>query len=600
MFKFMLSKKTDFHSKNVLSTGDNIVLVCGMSRSGTTLLTTVLDSHPQISCGAELMPGAIQSFAQMIKTLQAGLEAVGHDFSTIGRHLRQNGSRDAGLFLLRCHRAGLLPEEVFAALHELEKMYPAGALKLEQRLEVARNLIVRRSQRENTQVCGFKFTGPGIQTPLAQLPMAKLVCIVRDPFDVVLSHRKRKFAHSPLEIACNWKTVASKYRASAAAEPSRCQVVRYEDLVGQPRRTLQRVFNILPVEISEEIFQFYQSDSPIHAGLHPNAAQLKSDFSTASIGAGLRELEPNTIAEIREACGDEIETYGYSAAGHVKSYPATASLPLARITSEERAKKQQLFAAKRKFTESDYEALLDPYIGSHEILTLSEYAREKNIEGRSVLLIRHDVDHDLDTAIKIGRWEAERGIKSTFCLLHTAWYYGNLIGGVYQHSDFLVEGIKRLREFGHEINFHNNLVALALQTEVNPIDLLKSELDFFDSLGVSVTGTAMHGDGLCRQLGFRNKELFSESCEEAFGGPRIVSYQSKGVVRSCTLGAISMREFGLEYEAYDYGKDVYHTESGGRMRTRYNTKGRPDPRRANRQNSTLHGILTHPIWWNFK
>ena len=37
--------------------------VCGMSRSGTTLLTSMLDAHPGISMGYELLPAGLPALA---------------------------------------------------------------------------------------------------------------------------------------------------------------------------------------------------------------------------------------------------------------------------------------------------------------------------------------------------------------------------------------------------------------------------------------------------------------------------------------------------------------------------------------------------------
>jgi hypothetical protein len=59
-----------------------------------------------------------------------------------------------------------------------------------------------------------------------------------------------------------------------------------------------------------------------------------------------------------------------------------------------------------------------------------------------------------------------------------------------------------------------------------------------------------------------------------------------------------MFDFGLEYEAYDMSKDIYHTDSGGVLRTRQNTKGRKNFGRVGNSGHVV-GVLTHPIWWKF-
>jgi hypothetical protein len=224
-----------------------------------------------------------------------------------------------------------------------------------------------------------------------------------------------------------------------------------------------------------------------------------------------------------------------------------------------------------------------------------DYIREKNIGDRKILLIRHDVDHDHLTAVKIARWEASRGLKATYCLLHTAWYYGKLDGDSIIHSNELIECARTIQDLGHEINLHNNFVVTALTKGIDPVKLLSEELDFFRSIRIAVAGTSTHGDKLCRELNFRNWEFFSECCDDRFGGPRIVEYD-KNVVR---LGEVSMNDFGLEYEAYDIARDIYHTDSGGKPRMRKNLPGKRAFGRTDPARGTIAGILTHPIYWNF-
>lgn len=273
---------------------------------------------------------------------------------------------------------------------------------------------------------------------------------------------------------------------------------------------------------------------------------------------------------------------------------------LPRLAPEVIARKQEAFARRRLYSVEDYAALLAPY-RDHEVLRLADYARDAEIGDRRVLLIRHDVDHDHITAVRIAEWEAREGLRATYCLLHTAWYYGELVDGRYVHTQDVLECARRLLELGHEVNLHNNLVALALRSPgLDPERVLAEELAFFRDRGVPIAGTAGHGDALCRQLGFLNWELFAECIHERFGHPRTLMHSEEGQQRACVeLGSVSMADHGLEYEAYDIARDTYHTESGGRMRTRQNIPGRRSYGRSDPSRGEVVGVLTHPLWWNF-
>lgn len=576
-------------------THDPMVMVAGMSRSGTTLLTTVLDAHPEIACGAELIPSPMSSIRDVREALNGAMEVSG-DFSEVGRHLRQSGNREAGLFFVRCYRAGVTCSELQEALKILEMKLPNGAMRLGERLLVAQTIMEQRAIREDAAICGFKYTSSAPDIAHAYLPGARLLGIIRDPFDVVLSHKKREFNRTVEEVAKTWVAYAKKYREDEASHPETCRVLRYEDLTRQPRRTLARAFEILPVDLHQEVFDFYKSDSSIHAGFHPNAARLRMNFSTDGIGRGKAELPDRERNQIEAICRDEMREFGYDNDARIRR-KGRSRTGLIHVSSSERKLKALKFSRKRKFTEDDYATLLEPYTDAYEIMPIGEYVRQEDVGDRSILMIRHDVDHDIDTAIRIAKWEADRGIRATYCLLHTSWYYGKLDGDRYRHTDLLVDSIEHLVAMGHEINFHNNLVTVALTTGKNPARLLENELAFYDSLGVSVTGTSTHGDALCHELNFRNWELFRECCDDRFGGPRRIENTVNGSRVGCEVGEHSMSGFGLEYEAYDMGKDVYHTESGGNMRTRQNTRGRRCFGRPDSERGSVCGILTHPIWW---
>lgn len=256
---------------------------------------------------------------------------------------------------------------------------------------------------------------------------------------------------------------------------------------------------------------------------------------------------------------------------------------------------------KRKIYDTDsYERLLKPYLNNYEILRFSDFVHQSEIGNRKILIIRHDVDHDFLTARKMAEWEYRHNIRSTYCLLHSSWYFGRLKGGRYEHSEQLLDTAKHIQNKGHEINFHNNLVTVALQHNLDPFKLLEQELAFFRQHGINIVGTSNHGDRLCRELNFRNSEIFEECCDDRRGGPRKLKYKTDNNQSEVLLGNIPMSRFGLMYEAYDIARDVYHTDSGSRMRTLNKLRGRRPFGRTDPNSGIVVGILVHPIWWNFE
>ena len=258
------------------------------------------------------------------------------------------------------------------------------------------------------------------------------------------------------------------------------------------------------------------------------------------------------------------------------------------------------YAHKKVFDLRQFAELVEQYQTDHQAVTHAVYISsdpESSI-GKKWLLIRHDIDHDLSTAFRLARWEMERGLQTTYCVLHTAKYYeaarrDKSIARVF----FKV--LRTMQAWGHEINFHNNLVSAALRTGVPVSDLLEQELRWLRTHGLQITGLCNHGDRLCRELNYRNWEIFKECENLSFGGPRMITYDLDSSKRKVEVGHLEMADFGLVYEAYDIQRDTYITDSGGKLVVKTAQPGR-NHFVAKRPREQVIGILTHPIWWNIR
>lgn len=275
-----------------------------------------------------------------------------------------------------------------------------------------------------------------------------------------------------------------------------------------------------------------------------------------------------------------------------------------RLPAKIAKKKNDNFARRALLSPADYEGVLKPFLESnYQVIKLSDVFGSDEYHGCRTLNIRHDVDHDYETALRIAEWEAAHGIVSTYCVLHTSWYYGQLFDGEYGHYREFVDLCISLQEMGHEINLHNNFVTLGLTVEGLDVErLLAGELEKLRAYGLNIQGTSAHGDALCRNLRFINHELFAERTWESKGGPRLI----EGPEGKVALGSIDAQSYGLIYEAYDYPRDIQVSDSGGRPRLIRTTRGRGGLRRAELAAVGIETpfpsyccVLTHPIWWDF-
>jgi len=221
----------------------------------------------------------------------------------------------------------------------------------------------------------------------------------------------------------------------------------------------------------------------------------------------------------------------------------------------------------------------------------------------NVIALRHDCDagHSLQTAVKMARWEHDRGYRSTYYLLHSSPYW------TAREFPDLVE---RISLFGHEIGIHANGIAEAFRTGEHPDAILERALDRLRGLGHKVRGTAGHGDPLCRrdrmehEEWFANDEQFLECAQMRKREP--TRELSRGAT-TITLWPRPLGDFGLEYEALCCALP-YHwrcSDSGGRWmdpgfeETAERFASQADvtvPPAATGDRRQLH-LLIHPDWW---
>lgn len=244
-----------------------------------------------------------------------------------------------------------------------------------------------------------------------------------------------------------------------------------------------------------------------------------------------------------------------------------------------------------------YFRYLDHFGKTVPVKALLEKPGEPNMRA-----LRHDVDHDLDFALEMSYWENQRGVQSTYYLLHTADYWSD--------ARFLNKCLQ-IQDFGHEIGLHLNILSEWFTGEVSDVALgLRKLVSHLREGGVELSGISSHGDPLCYGKHFINYWCFSElkppdpiadeSGLSAEGIPlegekyQIHYPESHQLFRGdgevFELWSISMKDLGLEYEAIHVLHDYYYTDSGGGW-------GRTQDPLDRDLNSRRHQILMHPEYW---
>jgi hypothetical protein len=194
-----------------------------------------------------------------------------------------------------------------------------------------------------------------------------------------------------------------------------------------------------------------------------------------------------------------------------------------------------------------------------------------------IIGLRHDVDNVIGPAVAMAEWEADRGYRSSYFILHTAPYW--------DQKDLLQAALEEIAGCGHEIGFHINAITAAIDTGRDPVEIVDEAVAELRGYGYDVTGVVAHGDQACYQHRFINDELFTESPRPDYGDPT-------RIVAGVKLDPVPRSRFGFAYDPNWLSRSEYLSDSGGRWSQCFEDVAAGFP-----YTGQLH-CLIHADWWS--
>ncbi len=253
------------------------VFICGVHRSGTTLVRDLLDGHPQLSVlpseGGFVSrletPQNIQSEEQQI--CQLGCEWV--------RRLA-NPINQAPYWLLGRTVSDYSPYVQFARM--LKAWYPVVKLELaaaKTSIQVIAAALAYQSimieSGMHTNVLRWAEKTPtnefNIKTLLSELPQAKIIHVIRDPLSIYTSRkrleerilgefRSRKRVLKEISLSLQ---IAASY--SEKSDKGRYLLIRYEDLVAEPTLVMEQSAEFLGIAPHPNLLQPTSAHFPTYS-----------------------------------------------------------------------------------------------------------------------------------------------------------------------------------------------------------------------------------------------------------------------------------------------------------------------------------------------
>ncbi|MDC1231317.1 sulfotransferase [Octadecabacter sp.] len=285
----------------------NPIFVRGMSRSGGTLLCTLLDAHPAVSFSFELYP------ALLLLSEPVDLRALGAQMKKAG--VLKSAAKLAPTpkfqtFINRLPRGGLDAADFGAVLIQLADEGIA-LTDIEGCLRAVQLCCELKQTRENTQRWGAKCNS-SVNEYLEAFPAAQFVAILRDGRDVLSSQQNTgAFKPDPAGLAQSWTKLHQRFFKLQDAMPKQIMVVKYEDLTSAPIATTQHLCEFLNLRYVDKMQTFYKQDLTVFKANHLSGARISSKIDTTKIGRWREELSLEDIKTFEQHAGSALKEWGY-------------------------------------------------------------------------------------------------------------------------------------------------------------------------------------------------------------------------------------------------------------------------------------------------
>jgi hypothetical protein len=261
--------------------------IVGVPRSGTTLLTVLLNNHSEVFLDQKAIAIRTLNFSQRVE------RAVKSNPDTDYRDLwRTAAAKDERLY-------GFLDWD------QLEKS-PAITLG-----SFISQSFADRAKANGKQLFGDKSPDAIERLPelLSLFPASRLIVVVRDARPNVASLVRRQYLD--LRVAAQrWKDWNAAGTAAANwLGPDRVLHVRYEDLLRKPEVTLQAVCTFLGVTYEDSMLDLAGASAT-----QSDNAYVKKTLDVSAIDKWKNSLSQQDLIRIERICGDWLRHLGYEPA----------------------------------------------------------------------------------------------------------------------------------------------------------------------------------------------------------------------------------------------------------------------------------------------
>ena len=278
-----------------------VFFIVGRPRSGTTLLRTLFDAHPNVIVPAEcqLILNLYPKYGKITYWSKEQLEEFYHDLNKQWRFdVWPIDQKSLFRSLMACEGNNSYSTVCKVVYYEYRSIF-------------GHNYLL---------ALGDKNPGYTIYTPrlLKIFPEAKFIHIVRDYRDNYISIRNVDFELPIISVTTSkWRYFVKKFIKAAGKYPGTHLEIRYEDLVSQPEEQFRSLCEFVGIPYSSVPFDFYKKTGEAMR-VYPKKLVLKYHSSlfhkinADKVGLWKNDLTPREVAVADHCAGKYAELTGHT------------------------------------------------------------------------------------------------------------------------------------------------------------------------------------------------------------------------------------------------------------------------------------------------
>ncbi|KHN91899.1 modular protein [Pectobacterium actinidiae] len=297
----------------------NPVLLGGENRSGTTLLSVILDSHSDLVVGPEL------DFTEPVNLGPHILNAC--NFIDINEKQLIGATKesidpewfDGVHFIIQCERFGLNRDDLRNLVNNAMSACDSDLTSLDDRCYLINLIGELRRQQTGAKRWGLKLQRriKDVRDYATIWPNADFIHILRDGRDLAASHLKTvpEWGYQTIEEAAyGWLEIVAN--AHRSAPNARYQEIRYEDLVMTPQIVIKQMIDFIGLEWDDGLLRHSDLAHSLFEKPwgHPSAESASKPVYTGRNGRYRQDLTQEQIEKFELIAGKELQRLGYSLA----------------------------------------------------------------------------------------------------------------------------------------------------------------------------------------------------------------------------------------------------------------------------------------------